>query len=297
VSIATDRHGQRRDRRRRPRPVPGGLQVGRRHRGVPDRGRGRARTAPTVHLGHLRADAGQRVRGPHGDVAVRPLPPLREDVGLMAQARPGNLPVLGGWPRIKPDGTGPVNPRGLDFYDSSSTSCSGRASTRWSRSTTGTCRRRWRTRAAGRSAARRTPSPTCRRDGGPARETAYAPGPRSTSRGARRSSGTPAGSTRRPAGAPSLLRSGSPPPVGPRSGGAGAAGRRCARGVGDPQPDAVRPVEPGGPARTWPPARLIDGLQNRLLPRSRHPRHVPDDMLPLFERSVRHTRSARATRR
>ena len=50
------------------------------------------------------------------------------------------------WPRIKPDGTGPVNPRGLDFYDRLVDELLAHGHRRrWSRSTTGTCRRRWRT--------------------------------------------------------------------------------------------------------------------------------------------------------
>jgi beta-glucosidase len=41
----------------------------------------------------------------------------RDDVALMAELGLGAYRFSVAWPRIQPDGTGPVNPRGLDFYD------------------------------------------------------------------------------------------------------------------------------------------------------------------------------------
>ena len=44
------------------------------------------------------------------------------------------------WPRVQPDGTGPANPPGLDFYDRLVDELLAAASSRCSRSTTGTSR-------------------------------------------------------------------------------------------------------------------------------------------------------------
>ena len=66
------------------------------------------------------------------------------------------------WPRVQPRGEGPVNPAASRSTTGWWTSCSARASTRGSRCTTGTCRRNWRTRAAGRQGTPRTGSPTTR---------------------------------------------------------------------------------------------------------------------------------------
>jgi len=59
-----------------------------------------------------------RVLGGHtGDVACDHYHRYREDVGLMASLGIGTYRLSLAWPRIKPDGSGPVNSRGLDFYD------------------------------------------------------------------------------------------------------------------------------------------------------------------------------------
>ncbi|MBB5869029.1 beta-glucosidase [Allocatelliglobosispora scoriae] len=64
-----------------------------------------ARTPGKVHLGHT------------GDVACDHYHRYRDDVALMAQLGLGTYRFSIAWPRIKPDGTGSVNTRGLDFYD------------------------------------------------------------------------------------------------------------------------------------------------------------------------------------
>src|SRR5262249_56090441 len=64
-----------------------------------------SRTPGNVFLGHT------------GDVACDHYHRYREDVGLMSKLDLGTYRFSLAWPRIKPDGTGPVNPRGLDFYD------------------------------------------------------------------------------------------------------------------------------------------------------------------------------------
>ncbi len=59
-----------------------------------------------------------RVHGGHtGDVACDHYRRYREDVGLMRELGIGTYRFSIAWPRVKPDGTGPVNTRGLDFYD------------------------------------------------------------------------------------------------------------------------------------------------------------------------------------
>jgi beta-glucosidase len=40
-----------------------------------------------------------------------------DDVAMMAELGLASYRFSVAWPRIRPDGTGPVNPRGLDFYD------------------------------------------------------------------------------------------------------------------------------------------------------------------------------------
>jgi beta-glucosidase len=58
-----------------------------------------------VHAGHT------------GDVACDHYHRYVEDVALMADLGLASYRYSIAWPRIQPDGTGPVNPRGLDFYD------------------------------------------------------------------------------------------------------------------------------------------------------------------------------------
>nr|WP_230415042.1 GH1 family beta-glucosidase [Micromonospora tarapacensis] len=58
-----------------------------------------------VHAGHT------------GDVACDHYHRYADDVALMAELGLQAYRFSVSWPRIQPDGTGPVNPRGLDFYD------------------------------------------------------------------------------------------------------------------------------------------------------------------------------------
>jgi beta-glucosidase len=63
------------------------------------------------------AQPGRVFRGHSGAVACDHYHRYREDVALMAELGLGTYRFSLAWPRIVPDGTGPVNPRGLDFYD------------------------------------------------------------------------------------------------------------------------------------------------------------------------------------
>jgi beta-glucosidase len=60
---------------------------------------------------------GRVVHGHTGDVACDHYHRYRDDVALMADLGLAAYRFSIAWPRIQPDGTGPVEPRGLDFYD------------------------------------------------------------------------------------------------------------------------------------------------------------------------------------
>jgi len=62
-------------------------------------------------------EAGRVHRGHTGDVACEHYHRYREDVALLAELGLRTYRFSVAWPRIKPDGSGPVNSRGLDFYD------------------------------------------------------------------------------------------------------------------------------------------------------------------------------------
>jgi beta-glucosidase len=62
------------------------------------------RTPGKVHAGHT------------GDVACDHYHRYRDDVALMAGLGLQDYRFSVAWPRVQPDGTGPVNHRGLDFY-------------------------------------------------------------------------------------------------------------------------------------------------------------------------------------
>ncbi|MGO8955992.1 MAG: GH1 family beta-glucosidase [Streptosporangiaceae bacterium] len=55
--------------------------------------------------------------GQTGDVAADHYHRWPEDVALMAELGVGAYRFSVAWPRLQPDGSGPVNPAGLDFYD------------------------------------------------------------------------------------------------------------------------------------------------------------------------------------
>jgi beta-glucosidase len=60
---------------------------------------------------------GKVYRGHSGDVACDHYHRYPDDIALMADLGIATYRLSVAWPRIKPDGSGPVNPRGLDFYD------------------------------------------------------------------------------------------------------------------------------------------------------------------------------------
>ncbi|SDD23117.1 GH1 family beta-glucosidase [Glycomyces harbinensis] len=60
---------------------------------------------------------GKTWRGQTGRVACDHYHRLDEDVALMASLGVDSYRFSIAWPRIQPDGTGPANPEGLDFYD------------------------------------------------------------------------------------------------------------------------------------------------------------------------------------
>ncbi|BCB85474.1 GH1 family beta-glucosidase [Phytohabitans suffuscus] len=64
-----------------------------------------SRTPGKVYAGHT------------GDVACDHYHRYPDDVGLMADLGLHAYRFSISWPRLQPDGSGPVNPRGLDFYD------------------------------------------------------------------------------------------------------------------------------------------------------------------------------------
>ncbi|TDD61422.1 glycosyl hydrolase family protein, partial [Actinomadura darangshiensis] len=59
-----------------------------------------------------------KVAGGHsGDVACDHYHRFRDDIRLMAGLGLGVYRFSVAWPRVQPDGSGPVNPRGIGFYD------------------------------------------------------------------------------------------------------------------------------------------------------------------------------------
>ncbi len=61
--------------------------------------------------------SGRVFAGHTGDVACDHYHRYAQDVALLADLGIGTYRLSLSWPRVKPDGGGPVNPRGLDFYD------------------------------------------------------------------------------------------------------------------------------------------------------------------------------------
>jgi beta-glucosidase len=60
---------------------------------------------------------GKVFAGHTGDVACDHYHRYVDDVAMMADLGLASYRFSVAWPRIQPDGTGPVNPKGLDFYD------------------------------------------------------------------------------------------------------------------------------------------------------------------------------------
>src|SRR5688572_14491734 len=63
------------------------------------------------------AEPGRVKNGDTGDVACDHYHRWPEDVALMAGLGVDAYRFSVAWPRIQPDGRGPANPKGLDFYD------------------------------------------------------------------------------------------------------------------------------------------------------------------------------------
>ena len=61
--------------------------------------------------------AGNTAGGDTGDVACDHYHRYREDVGLLRELGVGGYRFSVGWSRLQPDGRGPLNPAGVDFYD------------------------------------------------------------------------------------------------------------------------------------------------------------------------------------
>src|SRR4051794_36298889 len=64
--------------------------------------------------------AAERGRGKNGDpraVACDHYPRYEADAALMRARGVRHYRLSVAWPRVFPDGDGPINPRGLDFYD------------------------------------------------------------------------------------------------------------------------------------------------------------------------------------
>src|SRR6201988_761919 len=60
---------------------------------------------------------GKVLNGDTGDVACDHYHRWQDDIDLMRQAHFGAYRFSIAWPRILPAGTGPINVKGLDFYD------------------------------------------------------------------------------------------------------------------------------------------------------------------------------------
>jgi beta-glucosidase len=60
---------------------------------------------------------GKVYHGHTGDIACEHYHRYRDDVAMMADLGLASYRFSIAWPRIQPDGTGPVNAKGLDFYD------------------------------------------------------------------------------------------------------------------------------------------------------------------------------------
>ena len=251
--------------------LPARLPLGRGDRGVPDRGRRRRGRPHAVDLGHLRPHARPGRERRHRRRRRRPLPPVpRATSRSWPRSVSPSYRFSVAWPRITPhvtaDGLGPVNDEGLDFYSTLVDDAARRGHHALpSRSTTGTCRRRWRTRAAGPSG--RPPSGSASTPGSspPRSATGCRSSSRSTSRGAAPTSATRSG-VHAPGRTDPAARARRRPPPQPR------ARARRARRSGRRAPTArvgvtlnlawVRPGDRLGrrPGRRPP----LDGLQNRV---------------------------------
>ena len=161
------------------------LHLGRGHRRLPDRGRGAEDgRAPSIWDTFCHTP-GKIDDGDTGDVACDHYHRWPEDLGLMKELGLDAYRFSVAWPRVMPSGSGPVNADGPRLLRPAGRRASWRpASARSSPSTTGTCRRRCRTAAAGPSGTPPSASPSTP-PWSPARSATGSPtGPPSTSRSA-----------------------------------------------------------------------------------------------------------------
>ena len=160
------------------------LRLGRGDRGLPDRGRDEGRRPRRVDLGPLRgARRARSQNGDTGDPACEHYYRWRDDLDLMRSLGLEGYRFSIAWPRIQPDGRGPREPQGLDFYRGLVEGLLERGIRRSRRSTTGTSRRPSRTRAAGPRATSSIGSPSTRRSCSTRSATSSTTGSRTTSRG------------------------------------------------------------------------------------------------------------------
>ncbi len=203
--------------------------------------------------------------GDTGDIAADHYHRMSEDIALMKDLGVTDYRFSVAWPRVQPTGRGPALQKGLDFYRRLADGLRN-AGIRpvATRCTTGTCRRSWRTRAAGRggrppSGSRSTPVSSRRgwataSPPGPPQRTVVHGLPRVRTRGC-----TP-GPHR--AGRRAARRA--PPEPGARPGGGRAAGGAAPgrRGVPDAQPARGAALTESAEDRDA--ARRVDALGNRI---------------------------------
>lgn len=60
--------------------------------------------------------AGKTLHGDHGDIADDHYHRMQEDIGLMGELGVHSYRFSIAWPRVQPEGKGPVNKAGIDFY-------------------------------------------------------------------------------------------------------------------------------------------------------------------------------------
>ena len=242
-----------------PARLPDGLRLGRGHRRVPDRGRRRRGRPRAVDLGHLRPHArGGRWAATPATSPSTTTTATRDDVALMAELGLAAYRFSVAWPRVQPDGRGPVNAARARLLPPAG----GRAAGGGHRAVAdalplgpaaGAGGRGRLARARHRVPLRRVRRGSCTSALGDRVRT----GPRSTSRGARPSSATPPASTR---------------PGRPR--------RRVGRARRAPPAARARPGRPGAPRRRRPRSASRSTCTRSRRPATRRPsrrgRRTPD---------------------
>ena len=123
---------------------------------------GRGRQGP-VDLGHVQPHPGEDLPRGHRRRGADSYHRYPEDIEMLKRLGVGAYRFSLSWPRIQPDGRGAANSKGLDYYNRVVDALlEAGIDPGPSRSTTGTCRRRCRTPAAGRTGTSRRRSPSTR---------------------------------------------------------------------------------------------------------------------------------------